>query len=125
MESSNKTLFGIMAFGPLVLAIIGFLGIIGAVLSEVRNHPTAEPPFIFWVFLGLILVSSVLSLISLIMYIIHISRNNRLDEGGRIGWIIGMVFAHGIVAIVYFFMYIAKDDPGQQAQGGPKSQWDV
>jgi hypothetical protein len=126
MESNNKTLFGILAFGPIVLIIIGFLGIIGAAMSEIGQR-NSEPPMIFWAFLGLILIASVLSLISLIMFIIHISRNTQLDDGARIGWIIGMVFAHGIVAIVYFFMYVAKDAPPTQNPSGQfqKNPWDA
>jgi hypothetical protein len=126
MESNNKTLYGMLAFGPIVLMIIGFLGIIGAAVAEI-GRPTSEPPLIFWAFLGLILISGVLSLISLIMFILHISRNRQLDDGGRIGWIIGMVFAHGVVAIVYFFMYVAKDAPPTQSPSGQfqKNPWDA
>ncbi|MBK9451468.1 MAG: hypothetical protein IPN95_19055 [Bacteroidetes bacterium] len=125
MESNNKTLYGILAFGPIVLILIGFIGMIGTAVAEVGAH-SSEPPAIFWAFFALIMISGILSLVSLIMFIIHISRNTQLDDGARIGWIIGMLFVHGVVAIVYFFMYVAKDQPlPVQDYQDPKNPWDA
>ena len=125
MESNNKVLYGILAFGPIVLILIGFIGMIGAAVADAGRH-SSEPPAIFWAFFLMLMIAGLLSLVSLIMFIVHISRNTQIDDGARIGWIVGMVFAHGIVAIVYFFMYIAKDQPARGAtQQFQKNPWDA
>lgn len=120
---TNKTLYGLLAFGPIGLMIVGFIGMFGAAMSASRySH---EPPVIFWFMLLLILAASILSLVSLIMYIIHISRNRSLDDGTRVGWIVGMIFAHGIASIVYFFVHIVNEQPAppQEPFGNPKNPW--
>ncbi len=125
MESNNKTLYGILAFGPIALILIGFIGMIGTAVAEAGAH-SSEPPAMFWAFFLMMMIAGLLSLVSLIMFIVHISRNTQLDDGSRIGWIVGMVFANGIVAIVYFFMYIAKDSPVQNNYpSGQKNPWEA
>jgi hypothetical protein len=120
---TNKTLYGLMAFGPLGLIVASIAGIFLMVFSEMDRH-SPEPPAGFFVFVGLIFLASILSIISLIMYIIHISKNTRLDDGSRIGWILGMVFAHGIVAIVYFFVHIANEPaPSPYSSEPTKGPW--
>lgn len=121
---TNKTLYGILAFGPIGLILIGILGMIAAAISEAGRY-RHDPPPIFWLFAAFLVLASILSLVSLIMYLIHISRNTKLDDGTRIGWIVGMVFAHGIVAIVYFFLHIANERREPSPEYVPPSNpWD-
>lgn len=103
----NKALYGILAFGPIALILLSIVGIFSLVASDMGRR-SVDPPVILFLFMGLILVGSLLSIVALIMYI---SRNPRLDDGARIGWIVGMIFAHGIVSIVYFFLHIVPDAP--------------
>jgi hypothetical protein len=126
---TNKTLYGLMAFGPIGLILLGVVFIIALVAGDINNH-SSEPPAAFFLFMGLIFLAVLLNLGSLIMYIIHVAKNPRLDEGSRIGWILGMVFAHTVVCIVYFFVYIVNEQPvpyNQQHhhQQQPKGPWDV
>lgn len=129
MNTSNKGLYGLLAFGPLGLVILGIVGIFAAAIADAPNH-SSEPPAVFWLFMVVMLVAGVLSLVSLIMFIVHASRNPALDDGARIGWIVGLVMMHNIVTIVYFFMYIAKDQPPVQAGKGQgygqpqRNEWD-
>ncbi|MFN8395765.1 MAG: hypothetical protein U0176_14105 [Bacteroidia bacterium] len=122
---TNKTLYGIMAFAPIVLTVFGVAGFILAAASAPRYGGGDEVAGLFIFMLLLILVASALSLASLIMYIIHISKNRSLDDGSRIGWIVGMIFANGITQIVYFFVHIVNEQPLPPSEpfGNPKNPW--
>jgi hypothetical protein len=125
--NTNKTLYGILAFGPLVLILVSFVFLIGGMAGTgmLNDGPPPQEALVFlFGFFGLIIIGSILSLVSMILYIIHISKNPAIPEDQRIFWILGMVFLNGIVNIVYFFVYITKEGelplPNQQ----PKSPWD-
>lgn len=122
---TNKTLYGIMAFGPIALTVLSLAGFFLAIAATPRYSRGEEAGLLFILFLLLILVASALSLASLIMFIIHISKNRALDDGSRIGWIVGMIFANGITQIVYFFVHIVNEQPLPPSEpfGNPKNPW--
>lgn len=122
---TNKTLYGIMAFGPIALTVVGVAGFIMALAASPRYGRGDEVGALFILFILLIFVASAISLASLIMYIIHISKNRSLDDGSRIGWIVGMIFANGITQIVYFFVHIVNEQPLPPSEpfGNPKNPW--
>jgi hypothetical protein len=125
---TNKTLYGFMAFGPLGIILVGFFLLFGALASTGMLNDGAMPETAaagMIGFFGLIMLGSILSIVSMIMYIIHISRNKAIPEDQRIFWILGMVLANGITNIIYFFVYITKEDPNAPLPGQqPKSEWD-
>lgn len=127
---TNKTLYGIMAFGPIVL---GLLGIVPIVLSIVEDPDSRLPPPMALLGIGLFILAGVLGLVSMILFIVHMSRNRYLDDGGRLGWILGMVIGYffgisTIIAIVYFFIQIVRERPPlpQDIPSRPGSnEWDA
>jgi hypothetical protein len=110
-----------MAFGPIVLMIIGFIALFGIIGINPRGSQGDDAAVVFLIFFAVMMVvASIMSIAGLIMYIIHASKNPRVPEDQRIGWIIGMVMLSGIANVVYFFMYIANEQeyiPPQQNKG--------
>lgn len=110
---TSKGLYAFLAFGPLALMFISIFGIIGMAVSieqGSRYMGRSEPPAFFFVFIGLIFLASIFSLVSMIMYIVHVTKNPNIQENNRIGWIIGMVLGGVIAQIIYFFLYITKEE---------------
>ena len=114
---TNKTLYGFLAFGPIGLLILGIAIIaMGFLLPGSRNEPQVA---LMIIGIGFAVLGALLSFATMIMFIIHMSKNKTLEEGMRIGWIVGMVagfvlattFATSIVAIIYYFMHITPDQP--------------
>jgi hypothetical protein len=129
---TNKTIYGLLAFGPLALILLSFVAIfvgmagMGMASTASGNLPDSATIMIFG-FVALIMIASLLSIVSMIMYILHISKNKLVPEDQRIFWIVGIVMFNGITNIVYFFMYITKEDEllaAQQRQQQPKSPWE-
>jgi hypothetical protein len=125
---TNKTLYGFMAFGPLGIILAGFFLLFAALASTgmLNDGPMPDAAAVSMLgFLGLMMVGAILSLVSMIMYIVHISKNKAIPEDQRIFWILGMVLANGITNIIYFFVYITKEDPNAPLPNQqPKSEWD-
>ncbi|MBK9451469.1 MAG: hypothetical protein IPN95_19060 [Bacteroidetes bacterium] len=126
MKKTNKTVYALMAFGPIILIILAIVPIflVAAAVDEGRNTNLDRDSGLFLVFfiIAMMVVGGILSLVSMIMYIMHIAKNPRIPEDHRIAWILGMVLANGITNIIYFFVYIAKEEeyiPPQQNT----SQW--
>lgn len=112
MQKTNKGLYGFLAFGPLAIIVISIVGLVAMVaqLEGRRGSRGDDAEVMLFIFFGLMIVAAILSFVSLIMYIIHIARSPYLNDGARIGWIIGMVFANGITQLIYFFLYVVKED---------------
>jgi Na+/proline symporter len=121
---TNKTLYGFLAFGPIGLLILGIAIVaIGFLSFGSRNQPEMA---LLVIGIGFAVLGGLLSFATMIMFIIHMSKNRALEDGMRIGWIVGMVagfvlattFATSILAIIYYFMHITPDAPqpvGSQA----------
>jgi MFS family permease len=125
---TNKTVYGLLAFGPLAIFLIGFIGFITTMMMRpgYRSNYSEEAELVIVVlFVVALLIGTVLGIISLIMYILHINKNPRVPEDQRIAWILGMVLVGNIASIVYFFMYIMKEEEIQPpaAQGTSKNPW--
>ena len=112
MNRTNKGLYAFLAFGPLALIVISVVGMFAwmASLSRYELRYGGGPPPMFFAFMGLIFLASIFSLVAMIMYIIHVTKNHHIPENNRIGWIIGMVLGGIIAQLIYFFMYISKED---------------
>lgn len=112
MNRTNKGLYAFLAFGPLALIFISVIGMFAwmASLSRYELRASSGPPPMFFGFMALIFLASIFSLVAMIMYIVHVTKNHHIPQDNRIGWIIGMVLGGIIAQLIYFFMYIAKEE---------------
>ncbi len=114
--NSRKTLYGFLAFAPFIFILLGCIPI---VISLIEDSRAKTPPPLAIVGILLLLLGGLMSLVGMVLFLIHASRNKTLDEGERIGWIVGMVmsfvictgFVTTILTIIYYFMHIARDKP--------------
>ena len=127
---TNKTLYGILAFGPIGLILLSFLMFLGSYATLDFNNrlggPTYESSRFLAGFIGLMLIAFLLSIVSFFLYIIHISKNKQVPDNQRALWIVGMILANGITNIIYFFVYIKREKiwrAQQEAQQENKGPW--
>ena len=126
MKKTNKTVYALLAFAPIILIILAMVPLFLIVAAEADGHGANldrdSGLFMIFFMMAMFVVGGILSLVSMIMYIMHIAKNPRIPEDHRIAWILGMVLANGITNIIYFFVYIAKEEeyvpPAQNT-----SQW--
>jgi hypothetical protein len=107
---------GFFALSPLlglVLAIAGYLIFILAVVTQHHGWPDHQggPPMEFLgglgIFLMLILIVLLLSLGSLVFYIVHAAQNPTLrDNNMLVVWILLFVFASGLGQLIYWITEI-------------------
>lgn len=107
---------GFFALSPMLclfLAIAGYLIFIMAMVTQ--NHgwmeQSGDAPMAFFgglgIFLILIFITVVLSLGSLVFYIVHAAQNPNLRENNLlIVWILLFVFASGIGQLIYWIIEI-------------------
>ncbi|MFM2377071.1 MAG: hypothetical protein RLZZ165_2168 [Bacteroidota bacterium] len=111
---TNQTLYGILAFAPLVIVLL-MMVFVGGMLADVMEHPTLHggdhlPP----TFLGIIFLSGItgtlIGIASLVMFLIHASKNAHIPDQSRIVWILIIVLAGVAGSIVYYFVWIRRED---------------
>jgi hypothetical protein len=114
-----------------VLILVGVVLLFGGMLSVGITDDGAVPTEVaglLIVAMVIVVIGSLLSLASLIMFIIHMSKNPLVPEDQRILWIVGIILFNGIVNIVYFFMYITREEELEAQRTAPspqtKNQWD-
>jgi hypothetical protein len=111
---TNKTTYALLAFGPLAVIIFAILLMFGVMIGSGMFEPYARPSeeAVFGILgaSGIVILGAIFSFVSMILFIMHISKNKHIPEDQRIFWILGMVFANGITNIVYYFVYITKED---------------
>lgn len=120
---TNKVLYGMLAFGPMILVFIGMAVLIVGMrdMGMLDDGAAIDPNVgVFLAFMGLMLLVGILGIISMIMFILHISKNKNVPEDQRIYWIIGIVLANGITNILYFFIYIMREDEFPTPQSRPQ-----
>jgi hypothetical protein len=125
--NTNKTLYAALAFGPLVL-IFGMFVMMGFMFAEIFDHPgryqgDSMPP----AFGGIMMFSALiglLSIIGLIVYILHVTKNKHIPEANRTMWILIVALAGAVGMAIYYFTWIRKEDElnakmDQQPGGNP------
>ncbi len=121
MTSSQKTLYGILAFLPFAMAIVLVVQIAAMIpdiipAAENNDHPEQV------VFAHLVpiivtgMITGLASLVSIVLYIVHAINNKSLESTERTMWILLFVFIHSISAIIYFFIRIMKEQSKVQPQ---------
>ncbi len=120
----NVVLAGIMAFLPLIAAAVYVIVFISFFLdlSSDLNHRTnyitddSFEQYLLSIFLGVFLVGA-LSLVSVIYFLVIITRNPALNSEMRLVWVLLSIFGGLIANIVYLFMYVVPQSRGQQPLG--------
>ncbi len=111
----NKFWQGFFALAPIIVFLIAFIGYFYFIFSLVTQLPelenSGEPPVHFFgaigSFLILILVAVLISIGSLIFYIVHATQNANLKENNMlIVWILLFVFVSGIGQLIYWIVEI-------------------
>lgn len=117
---NNKSLQTFLAIGPLILFILCFVSYFVFFFSIFINvdqfENSEKPPMeIFMgmgVFFVLFFLAMILSLLSLIFFVLHAAKNPLLEEGNmRIVWILIIILLSGIGNIVYWFVEIKNKNP--------------
>lgn len=119
---NNSKLQAFLAIVPpilLLITILGYFFFLFSFVSEAeaieRNGGEVVPTQIFagiGIFIFLILICSLISLFSLIYFIIHAAKNPNLNEGNmRIIWILVLVFVSGLGSLVYWLVEIRSKNP--------------
>jgi len=119
---NNKSLQTFLAIGPvvlLVLLIAGYLVFFVSVFSQIealdkgagQQFPSALiGGFVF--FFVMILLTSLLSLFSLIYFIVHAAKNPNLKDGNAlVVWIIVLVLINCLGPLIYWLAEIRMKNP--------------
>lgn len=124
LSKSQKIGIGIITFMPIfcfIGYIITFFSLFIETFSGIANGtPNPEAPTDFFsgfayafVFIFLMII---FGLASLIIHIIHITKNQKLKQqtNGQLVWILVVIFANGIGGIIYYFMKILPEPKGSK-----------
>lgn len=119
LSKSQKIGIGIITFMPIfcfIGYIITFFSLFIETFSDIASGtPNPEAPTAFFsgfayafVFIFLMII---FGLASLIIHIIHITKNQKLKQqtNGQLVWILVVIFANGIGGIIYYFMEILPE----------------
>lgn len=114
----NKIIAGIFAFAPLLVFIALFIPLF-ALLADLedlnRRIPYGEDPELpdaFYSFIIILPLAILISLASMVYYLVIIVKNDRLSSDMRTAWILITIFGGLLAHLVYFFVHIVKqDDP--------------
>ncbi|SFR31278.1 hypothetical protein SAMN04490243_0105 [Robiginitalea myxolifaciens] len=112
---NSKFWQGFFALGPIVGFILFFIGYFLAILTFVGNiqeiENSGEPPMAIFGGIGIILIAALLlalvSLGSLVFYIVHATQNPNLKQNNLLlVWILLFIFASGIGQLIYWIVEI-------------------
>ena len=105
MSKSSKTFMGILSILPILITAGLFVTMI---LKFIENDP--EPMFQnFGLFFLLIIGLIVLSIGLLIYFMVHATRNKKMDPTERAIWILVFVLGGAISYPIYWYMKIWKE----------------
>ena len=116
LSTTQKVVLGIFTILPLVLLPYIFLQVFYTFLVDVHDlmdhsqDPESRREFFFTI-IQFMIPSMILSLVSLgllIIYLIHVAKNNSLDTTERLVWILIFIFAGVIGFPIYWYMQIWK-----------------
>lgn len=117
---NNKSLQTFLAIGPFILFILCFVSYFVFFFSIFINvdqfENSEKPPMEIFlgmgVFFVLFFLAMILSLLSLIFFVLHAAKNPLLEEANmRIVWILIIILLSGIGNIVYWFVEIKNKNP--------------
>jgi hypothetical protein len=124
--NTNKTLYGILAFAPLVLMIPMFF-IMFSMFAEIFENPHSytgnRMPSSFGTMMLFSVFAGVVGLVGMILYLIHATKNPHIPDSSRTMWILILVLAGTIGMIIYFFTWIKKEEEFNARKQQETSPW--
>ena len=117
---NNRTLQGFLALAPLVSLVFIFVGYFVFIFSLISNSSLENKPDDFpteilggiAVIFIFIFLSVIISLLSLIYFIIHAAKNPNLEQNNmRLVWILIIVLVSGIGNLIYWIAEIQTKKP--------------
>jgi hypothetical protein len=123
---TNKILYAVLAFAPLIL-VIPMMLMMFSMFAEILDHPmryqNGELPDSFISIFLISLVVGLLGLIGIIMYVIHATKNKHIPDSSRTMWVLVIVLTSTIGMIVYYFNWIRKEDELNAKLPQGQDQW--
>lgn len=130
MSKSGKIFTGILSLLPLISFAAYFIFFLSFMLRTFMTIGSGKPPeevmlmnnealFInnFIVMAALIGLMSLISIIALIYFIVHIAGNKTFDNNERVVWILVVVFVGMIGFPIYWYLKIWKEEEKTPIQG--------
>lgn len=116
---NNRTLQAFLAIGPILLLtmiLIGYFFFIFSFVFNAEQMNNDQPPIAFLggfaIFIIGFFLYMILSLLSLIYFVIHAAKNPNLEAGSsRVLWILIIVLVSGIGNLIYWIAEIQIKNP--------------
>ena len=118
LSKAQKIGIGILTFMPILCFIgyiVSFFAIVFGSIGTASGFESDGPPDNFFIGFGLAMVFMLLMIVfglaSLIIHVIHVTKNQKLKEqnNGQLIWILVIILANGIGGIIYYFMEILPE----------------
>ena len=119
MSKAQKTLYGIIAFLPIIMGIFLVIEIFSSISEFIPSsaYDKPNPKAVFdalMPFFGLALIAGLLSLTNIILYIVHVVNNKNVTSNERTMWILLFIFVNGISEPIYFLIRIVNEKPKEE-----------
>lgn len=111
MTRNQKIVLGVLTFSPILLLIFYFIAIFSTVFGVISAAESGQgSPENFMVSLvsafGIIGLMLLITFGLMIYYLIHITKNPRIEGNMQVVWILLIVFAGLVGNMVYWFVHI-------------------
>ena len=118
MKQPALILLGLATLWPLVYLIIFLIKAAGLVV-RVLDSPSFDPSVIPQEFASLIVmgvITTLLSIALMVIYILHVNKNESIDENARFMWTLLFILLGAVTMPVYYVLHAhpwAQDEPGE------------
>lgn len=116
----NKTVLGIFTAIPFIGGIAIIIWIFTVALNLIAEQSMGNQlneeeviRLLLGDFVGILLISMAIGLISFVLtiyYIIHAIRNDKLESNMKVLWVVLLFFFSGIIKIIYYFAIVLPDN---------------
>jgi hypothetical protein len=114
MRESTRYLLALATAWPLLFFVIFVFFVISVFMSAPHMGFTAdggfEVPTDFLVMMALNAFTSFLTLGLMVFYIVHVVKNEELEQGIKVLWVLGLLFATVFIMPVYFYLYFWREE---------------
>jgi len=113
---NNKFLQRFAALSPLIFVFLIILSYIFFIVTMLVGASHPPKPELFYVGLGIfiitVILSCIVSIFSLVFYVIHALKNPNLEQNNsKIAWILVIVLVNGLGALIYWIAEVEFKKP--------------